>query len=403
MKASSPRENFADELRGFALLGIVLVNVPFLALSSAGFTDASLATPVDRAAAFLVVAFAQAKFYLLFAFLFGYSLSFFLASSSADPRRRFRRRLFALGVIGVAHVAVGFVGDILVLYSVLGLVLLALWNRSDRALLATSVTALIAWYLLLGALVLVDAPGEGSQVGAAFVPHWDVVLATGSFAEAVRARLSMWPAAFAFIGVLNGLPVLAMFALGGIAGRRRLFAHPEQHRALWRRGLLVAAVVGVPCGLVSAWLSVGPGGSGGHADVRQMIGVVVGFLGAPALTAGYVSLLAELRIRRTDLLRHFRPAGRMSLSGYIGESLILSTIFCGYGFGWFGRVGAAAAALIGIATWLFLDLFSHWWQRKHDSGPLENLVRWWSRRQPSSSWVAFRRSRAGHGSGRSFG
>jgi hypothetical protein len=78
------RETFPDELRGFALLGIVFVNAPFLGISGEGFTPEAVAAWYDRAAAFAVVAFAQAKFYLLFAFLFGYSMHFWTCLCSTD-------------------------------------------------------------------------------------------------------------------------------------------------------------------------------------------------------------------------------------------------------------------------------------------------------------------------------
>ncbi|MEG9218931.1 hypothetical protein V6S72_33495, partial [Pseudomonas aeruginosa] len=70
------RHPLPDQLRGLALLGIVLVNMPFLAISgTGGFLPSSTSTWYDQATAFAVVAFAQGKFYLLFSFLFGYSLT----------------------------------------------------------------------------------------------------------------------------------------------------------------------------------------------------------------------------------------------------------------------------------------------------------------------------------------
>jgi uncharacterized protein len=111
--APLPRQEFADELRGFALLGIIFVNAPFLGISAEGFTADSVHAWYDRAAAFAVVAFAQAKFYLLFAFLFGYSMHFIVKDEGVTSVRRFRRRLLGLGLLGIAHAALLFVGDIL--------------------------------------------------------------------------------------------------------------------------------------------------------------------------------------------------------------------------------------------------------------------------------------------------
>ncbi len=382
MSADVRREDFADELRGVALLGIVTVNVPFLGVSSVGFTDASVAAAIDRLAAFLVVAFAQGKFYLLFAFLFGYSLSFLLTSSRPDTRRRYLRRLVGLAVLGLAHAAFGFIGDILLLYAVLGVIPLWLWHRSARQVAAVSFSALALWLVLLGALAMIEPATSASASGLADFAQGDQTLATGTFVESVRARLHLWPSAFTLIAVLNGLPVIAMFAWGVLAGRVKLLANPEAFGPLWRRGFMVGAIVGLPCGLFSAWLSVGPGVSPDASDSRQAAGVLIGFVGAPALTLGYISLLALARTRWIDVLKICRPAGRMSLTGYLGESILLSFIFCGYGLGLFGRVGAATAIGFGLIVWVILDIFAHLWQRRFGSGPFEALLRWWSSYPP---------------------
>lgn len=71
----------------------------------------------------------------------------------------------------------------------------------------------------------------------------------------------------------------------------------------------------------------------------------------------------------------FRPVGRMSLSGYIGESLILSIVFCAYGLGLFGKFNAGAVTLLALITWIILDLLAKATQSRWKSGPLENLLR----------------------------
>ena len=86
---------------------------PFLGISADGWTQSSVDGLPNQLTALLVVALAQGKFYLLFAFLFGYSSSFILRDDSTPNRRRFRRRLLALALIGSAHAVFFFVGDIL--------------------------------------------------------------------------------------------------------------------------------------------------------------------------------------------------------------------------------------------------------------------------------------------------
>lgn len=384
MTASTSRDDFVDEIRGVALLGIAVVNVPFLGLSSAGFTAASVAAPLDRFVAMLVVAFAQAKFYLLFSFLFGYSLSYFVDPDRPESMRALRRRLFGLGAIGVAHAWLFFVGDILFAYAVLGSILPWLARRPDRAVLRVAAIGLVVWLALLAAVVAgASAEPAARRQALAMFEAWDHVFAHGSFMQVAGARMAMWPDVLLLIGVLNGPAVVAMFCIGLVAGRRRLLAHPAAAAALWRRGALLALAVGLPGGLVSAWLSMGPGVDPARPDARQLAGVAIGFVTAPALSWGYLAALAWLHERVPRLLAPFRPAGRMSLSGYVGESVLLSFVFCGYGLGWFAKVGAAPAVAIAVAAWVVLDVLARGWHGVAQRGPMESALRWWTRQAPS--------------------
>lgn len=382
MNSSSTRQDFADELRGFALLGIVVVNAPFLGISGLGFTEASVAATGDRLAALLTVALAQAKFYLLFAFLFGYSMSFLVRTDDAGSRMRFLRRLLGLAVLGVLHSIGLFVGDILLLYGLLGTALLLLRTWSVAALLRFAAAVGVLWVVVLGLLVVSSMDTSQNAFVAARVAAFDAAMVSGTFGQAAAARLEFWPMAWALIGLLNGLPVLAMFALGLLAGRQRLLADPDPQAPMWRRGRRLGTALGLPVALVGAWLSVGPGAQLGMNGLRETLGVVLGFVSAPLLSWAYVGWLLRWRQGRLDGLRWFRPAGRMSLSGYLGESLLLSLLFCGYGAGLFGQLGAAAVAVLGLLVWGALDLLAHVMERHAARGPAEWLLRWISGPRP---------------------
>jgi uncharacterized protein len=379
--AKRPRDDLADELRGFALLGIVTVNAPFIAISAGGFTDASVVSAFDRVAAFAVLAFAQAKFYLLFSFLFGYSLSYLLKDNSAEQRRAFRRRLFGLAVLGLIHGALFFAGDILLLYAAIGSVLLALVGRSDRVVLWAAAASGALW--ALGLLALGSSGGDSAQTQhelQAYFAAVDAVLQSGSFWQAARARIEFWPVAQIVILLLNGFAVLSLFCLGLVAGRAQMLRHPERHTRFWRSGLWVGLPVGLAGALLSAAGMAGPGASFDATGARETAALAIGFATAPALSVAYVCALALLHIRSPSLLRIFRPAGRMSLTGYIGESVLLAGIFCGFGLGLMGQLGAGAVTAIALGVWLLLDLFAQLWQKRFEHGPLEWLLRRWSRR-----------------------
>lgn len=379
------RERLPDQLRGLALLGIVLVNMPFLALSNAGFTEAHSPGVADRVTEFIVVAFAQGKFYLLFAFLFGYSLSLMLRRRSADGLRRYRWRLVGLAVLGVAHATLFFIGDILLSYAVLGVALLWFVGRSDRVVLRGALAAYAVGISVLAAVVFAVAAAPQSAGEASFVADpatLDGAL-RGSFADGAAARLAALPEVLVVLGALNWSLALAMFLLGLAAGRRGVLARPQEHARLWRRLLLAGTVVGLPGGLVSALLTA----TGDHSAAQETLGVALGFATAPFLTGAYVALAARWTNRRA--LAVLEPAGRMSLTGYLGESILLSAIFCGWGLGLFGQLSAFPAALVAIAVWLALDVFATLWLARHRYGPFEWLLRAWSYR----TWPPMRRHR----------
>jgi uncharacterized protein len=377
---SGARQPFPDQLRGLAMLGIIVVNAPFFALSSNGFTDSSIAGPVNATVAVLVLLLAQGKFYLLFSFLFGYSSTFIIRDGSASNRRRFRRRLLGLAVVGLAHAVLFFIGDILLSYALLGCGLLLLVRRTDRAVLRTAVIIAVISVLWMVVIVLAVVADPGAVAGPdpASVAL-DSALAQGSFLDVARARLAILPSVLLTIGSLQWGLAFAFFAVGLVAGRRQLLARVEERRSLWRRLAIVGLLVGLPLQAVATVLQI-DGGIGLRLTPEGITGIVLGFTTAPILAAGYVGLLALLSIRGSRVLTFVGESGRATLTLYIGESVVLSLLFCGWGLGLFGELGAAVVTLIAIGVWLVLELGMRLWLRHARQGPLEGLLARWTGR-----------------------
>jgi uncharacterized protein len=367
------REVLPDRLRGLALLGIVVVNAAYLGISADGLTPAAVDGGVNRLTALLVLTFAQAKFYLLFSFLFGYSTAFILRDHSRPHRQRYLRRVLALLVFGLAHAAFFYVGDILITYAVLGLLLLGLSRRSDRALLWWAVAAFVVAVLLLAALAVLAAayPEEGSGLGGL-----DVALASGGFAEAALARLEALPIVLFYLQFLQAPMAFAAFVLGLRASRVRLLARADAHGALWRKLAGWGWGLGLPLQAVSAWLQVDAIGAGTPYSVLGALGFALNFSTAPLLTAGYVGSMALLIQRRPAFGAMLAPAGRMSLTVYIGESALMSLVFAGYGLGYFGQWGLFPVVLTGIGSWVLLSVFAGCWMCRFERGPLELGLAW---------------------------
>lgn len=372
--SSQKRQTLPDQLRGFALLGIIVVNMPFLAVSNIGIWEMQLSNLSDKVVAFLIMALAQGKFYLLFAFLFGYSLTLILKSRSTNSIKMYLRRLVGLALLGAGHAYLFFIGDILMSYALLGLVLLLFIGRSMRTVLFASVFSYLIGLVLL-TLVFFETLGTESSAGG-FISNPDALdkALTGSFLDSVVGRANAIPEALLVQLFINWFPAMSMFLLGLAAGRIGLLSDPTKNKTLWRKCVILGVFVGLPAGIASAWLALVPEDPNG---VYGIAGVVVGFALAPALSAGYVGAIALLSHRR--FMSYTEPAGRMSLTGYLGESILLAAIFCGWGLGLFGLLSLTQALIVALGVWIALELFAKLWLRNFAYGPFEWILRSWSK------------------------
>lgn len=374
-RTDADRSSFADALRAFALVGICVVNLPQLAAPPIPLqrTDWGL----DAAAQFTVSALLESKFFLLFSFLFGFGFANQLRrieAGSATPAS-FGRRLAGLLAFGAAHATFLFVGDILMLYAVLGC---ALWRSRRwpdgrllrRAVILTAVFAVLC--LALGAALAFgpDSPPEVAR---------DAEIATrayrdGTFVDAMRHRLAELLPVFPVLIAVQGPPVFAAFCVGLVAGRHDLLRDPARLAARlhpYRGRLLMGAVIGNLIYAATPWLA-GPAAVVGYAALAAA---------APCLSALYVLGLIRLWTgggRGRALLDWAGSAGRMSLTNYLGQSLAANILFMGWGFGLYGQLGLAALLLIAVATALGLLAASAFWLRHFAIGPCEWMLRYWT-------------------------
>ena len=384
VRSSQKRQALPDQLRGFALLGIIVVNMPFLTVSNIGIWELEFSNLSDKVVAFLIVALAQGKFYLLFAFLFGYSLTLILKSGSINSISKYFRRLVGLALLGAGHAYLFFIGDILIGYALLGVVLVLFVSRSTRTvLIASAFSYLIGLALLV--LVFFETRGNENSAGG-FITNPTALdeAIKGSFLDSVVGRANFLPEALLVQIVINWFPALSMFLLGLACGRVGLLSDPTKYIRIWRSCVIVGVFVGLPAGVASAWLALVPKDPNG---VYGIAGVVVGFALAPALSAGYVGAIALLSHRR--FMSYAEPAGRMSLTGYLGESIVLAAIFCGWGLGLFGTLSLTQSLLIALGVWVFLEVFAKQWLRSFAYGPFEWILRSWS----NLEFAAFRKSK----------
>ncbi len=392
--SASERIEVLDVLRGFALFGILLVNM--IAFGHVMMAAATLPldydTALDRAAGWVIRWLAEGKFYSLFSLLFGLGFTLQMMRAEAKGRRFvpvYLRRSLTLLVIGVLHGVLLWVGDILAIYAVLGVLLLLFRHMRPRNLLIWAVVMLLLPSLfMIGANLLLafarQDPAAATQIEAMFaessaaaraeIERASAIYTTGSFAEitAQRAKelVEMW------LTTVFILPnIFAMFLVGACIGKCGVLADLDGHRTLLARLCIWGLGLGLPLNAVYASLI----GSLVRTEPSWplVIAVFAQAVGAPLLALGYMSGLALLwRLSRWQArLRGLAPLGRMALTNYLLQSLIATTIFYGYGLGLFGQTGIAAGVLITIAIYLVNYAVSHWWLGRYRFGPVEWLWR----------------------------
>lgn len=378
MTLQKTREAFPDFLRGFALLGIVVVNAPFIGINTVlGLSAVDVSQAQNFAPAFLINALALGKFYLLFSFLFGYSAGFVLKDSKVNLKRWVARAIFLI-VLGAVHAVFFFHGDILFTYGVLALMLTLFYFRSDRALKIWARILYLGTAGLFSAFALLLWFAEkylGEDVGDTVTEsRLDYSMPAGSFLDNAGARLELWTAALGESFLLQGLMALAAFLVGVLASRQKLLAagaKPEAMKklALWGLGL------GLPIQLTGSWFLLQNQLSENFSSGVDIGLFVLLFFSAPLLSAGYLGGLWLVLQKAGKGVGLISAAGRHSLSVYISQSLILSFIFSGWGLGAFGQLELWLVTLIAIGAWLVPALLALWNSSYRSSGPLEWLLK----------------------------
>ena len=382
-----------DILRGFAIFGILMVNMKIfinplsimMVKPEAGLS--MLVLLPDLLVRFLF----EGKFYTLFSLLFGYGFWIFMNKmvESGSILPIFRRRLLVLLMFGVLHILLLWAGDILFFYALFGFILILFRKSSNRKItiwaiiliLIPPVMVTFSWGMLaLGASVpegkaAIDASmAESFRTINELIERAYHVYGNGSFTEIVKIRLAEWR--MLLPGLLFFYPaVLGVFLLGMLAARKGLAELTAGSLSFFRHALRWSFLVGVICEGFYTYASLyadmmAPNGFSALASLSHAIG-------APALTLFYVSLVITLYKKGflCGLWNVLVPVGRMALTNYLMQSIICTTIFYSYGFGYFGKLSTSEGIILVFLIFIFQIFFSRYWLSRFRFGPMEWLWR----------------------------
>ena len=353
-----------DAMRGCAIFGIFMVNIQFMAMPFEWAADPHYSEGPDVWAWAATRTLFEQNFVAIFSMLFGAGL--ILQMNSAESKGvsfapLYLRRLAVLMLMGLLHGTLLFEGDILLLYSAVGLVLfLCRKLKANKLLIIGCIPLFIA---VLGAFLLdgIDMQSSDEEAQEQLRVHTD-----GTIAELLAQR----SIGFAFWMIFSSLwfnwRVLSMLFLGAALMKLGFF---EERRAGWHKR---AALLGLSFGLGlealttwAAWSDLSGLLSGLTASLHELssLGLALGYMGVIALLVHSGSL--------ERLIKAVSAVGRLSLSNYILQSVVANLLFTFIGLAWFGE--RTRWELMGIVCTIYAAQLglSVLWLRSFRMGPLE--------------------------------
>ena len=378
-----------DVLRGFALLGILPMNIQYFSMIAAAYFNPTAYGSLNGAnfgVWLLSHVLADEKFMTIFSMLFGAGILLMTSRVEASGRRPapvHYRRMGWLALFGLAHAYLLWSGDILFTYGMCGMVAYLCRKLLPRKLM------IVGLILLSIASAIVIAEGVWSrhwsprQVQAAAEQIWaptpqmvarEVAAYRGSWTSQMKYRAAdslqmqtMYFVLFTFWRVTGLMLIgMALFKLGVFRARLRAADYSTM--------VFVALCLGIPvilygtsCDFAAKW------------DFRYsfFFGMQFNYWASPLVSLGWVGavMLACQSRQLIPLTSRVACVGRMAFTNYVLQTVVCTTIFYGHGLGLFGQVDRAQQFGIVLAIWAAQLVLSPIWLRYFLFGPLEWLWR----------------------------
>lgn len=373
------RIDVADILRGIAIAGIILIHFIehlnfFLFPEPKNELWATINDAVWDSTFFMLAG----KMYAIFAMLFG--LSFFIqhdnqAQKGIDFRPRFAWRMVLLMLFGLFDLLF-YNGDILTVYAACGLLIIPLIRASNKVIIAVIILMAlqpIEFVNLVRGLINPATPifnlGSG-ELFKSIIP----AQSQGNIIDVAVAGIKYgFPVNFLW-AIENGrfTQTILFFLIGIMLGRARLFYNEGNNLKIWKK-VLIGSIIAFAI-LLPLYKYV-PKATSEIACVSKSLKVALNMWKNVAMMAFIVSVTTLLYYCTSakNWMIKIAPYGKMSLTNYIGQSVIGAILFYNWGFGLYDKCGHAASFLMGIGCIALQFMFSTWWMKHHKRGPLEQL------------------------------
>ncbi len=370
--SNKERIDSIDVIRGFAIFGIFLVNMLDFSAPWQYLEPGILwSNKIDVITEYFIDIFAQASFYTLFSFLFGFGMVIFKDRAIAkgyDFVPLFSRRLFILLIIGMIHAFLIWHGDILISYAVIGFILLLFHNAKPKTLLIWALILIIVPTIIFGGLYLIvdiytNNASTYNNVDMITVNKIIEIYSSGTLLDILVQRFDDWKRTNVGFGtVYITLVLLPMFMLGAYFAKKRYFHNIENNLLIIKKIWISMFFIGYSFKLLPYIFS----GS-------YTIDFLQDQIGGPATSLFYAtSIILLMRYNKWKrFLLPFSYVGRLSLSNYLFQSILCTSIFYSYGFGLYGKVSPFIGLVLTILIYILQVFLSQYWLTKFSIGPVE--------------------------------
>lgn len=373
---SNTRIDVADILRGIAIAGIILIHF----LEHMGFYH-YVVKPcwLDNVVWDSVFFLLSGKMYGIFAMLFG--LSFYIqhdnqAQKGYDFRPRFIWRMVLLMAWGIIDLMF-YNSDILLLYAICGLIVTPLIRLSNKVLVCVAFLLMIQpvelIYILGG---IIDPDLRPLYLGSGeYYRNMTQIQISGSFFDCAWMGIKD-----GFLGNMlwtleNGrmTQTVFFFVLGILVGRTRLLYDEGENCKKWKQIMKCAVVAFIIFCPLCIYLPEMTNVVCISKSLRVMFTMWRNFAMICFYVMGITWIFYCTQFGKK--LMFLAPYGKMSLTNYIGQSIIGSFMFYGWGLGWYKYFGHTYSLLLGICVVLAQYFLCRWWMQHHQRGPLEDIWR----------------------------
>lgn len=358
-----------DIIRGFALFGVLLVNLTMIDATLFNMENIPFKTlsGMEFIAAWSIRLLAQGKFYTIFSFLFGLGFYYFLRKESSDAVMvRFKKRLYALLILGILHTIFVWHGDILHVYALAGFFLIKSKNENDSVLIRN----MVFLFVFSTTIMVLGSQTSGSQMTLAATEAISAY-EQSSYFELVSYRIQN-EVPIGLVNLIVVIPkVLVLFYAGYYVGRKGWFDQLKEQQIRIRHYNVISGSLFTISVIMMLILSRF---NNSIAFKVTILFDELSTLGGSVFYMTTILIMSQNRVLRGVLLP-LKNFGKMALTNYLMQTIFWTIVINGYGLGYFGKIPYYAYFPLALGFIVLQILFSNIWLSKFNQGPAEKLWR----------------------------